>query len=262
MYKIGLLGFGKMGEAIINGIIDAKLYTNKDILIYSLETDKILSAGFASAKNELEVFENSELVIFAIKPQTFPEVMSELKKATKTPKLILSIAAGITLDYLKNNLGDLKYVRVMPNTSVSIKQGATTMAIGQNVSLEEAKPVKDIFDALGVCEIVDEELINVLLPLNGSYPAYFYYFVRGFIKTAVENGATYEQAKQIIANASIGCANMLMQTEKDLDTLINDVCSKGGTTIEGIYVFDNHNLNDTIKECSVNCSKRAKELEK
>lgn len=262
MYKIGLLGFGKMGQAIINGIIDAKLYNKEDIIIYNLEPEYVLEAGFKLAKDELEVFENSELVILAIKPQSFPEVMEKLKTAKNNPKLVLSIAAGITLDYLKENLGNLKYVRVMPNTSVSIKQGATTMAIGSNVTMDEAKPVKDIFDALGVCEIVNEKLINVLLPLNGSYPAYFYYFVRGFINTAVANGATYDQAKQIIAKASIGCANMLMESDKDLDTLITDVCSKGGTTIEGIYVFDDKNLNSIIEECSINCTKRANELEK
>lgn len=262
MYKIGLLGYGKMGSSIIGGIINAKIYNKTDILIYSPNKEDVISAGFKYACNELEVFENSEILIFAIKPQGFPAVMQKLKGCKNAPKIVVSIAAGITIKYLKENLGDLKYIRIMPNLGASIKMAVSTMAVGENVSVDEKKMVKDIFDSIGSTSIVKEEDINTLLPLNGSYPAYFWYFVRSFVRAASKAGVSEEVSRKILADASIGCAKMLNDSSKDLDTLINDVCSYKGTTIEGVYVFDDSNLDEIVEKAAQACTKRAYELEK
>lgn len=262
MYKIGLLGFGKMGSSIINGVVNANIYKKSDIVIYSPNKDDVINCGFSYLDSELEVFENTEILIFAIKPQTFPDVMEKLKKAKKAPKIVVSIAAGITLSYLKENLGDLKFVRIMPNLGASINMAVSTMAVADNVSEAEADIVKNIFDSIGSTSIVKEEDINTLLPLNGSYPAYFWYFIRSFVRSAVKKGVSEEVARKILADASIGCAKMLNDSEKDLDTLINDVCSYKGTTIEGVYVFDDAKLDDIVDKCACACTKRAYELEK
>lgn len=262
MYKIGLLGFGKMGSSIINGVVNANIYKKSDIVIYSPNKDDVINCGFSYLDSELEVFENTEILIFAIKPQTFPDVMEKLKKAKKAPKIVVSIAAGITLSYLKENLGDLKFVRIMPNLGASINMAVSTMAVADNVSEAEADIVKNIFDSIGSTSIVKEEDINTLLPLNGSYPAYFWYFVRSFVRSAAKKGVSEEVARKILADASIGCAKMLNDSEKDLDTLINDVCSYKGTTIEGVYVFDDAKLDDIVDNCACACTKRAYELEK
>lgn len=262
MYKIGLLGYGKMGSSIINGIVDANLYNKSEILIYNLDQDIVKKEGFNPAKNEIEVYENSEILILAIKPQTFPEIMEKLKNTNKKPQIVVSIAAGITLNYLKENLGENSYIRIMPNLGASIRMAVSTMALGIGVDEVSASKVKAIFDSIGTCTIVPEEQINVLLPVNGSYPAYFWYFVRSFIRSAVAKGACEDDVRKMIADASIGCAQMLKSSSKDLDTLINDVCSYKGTTIEGVYVFDEYNLDKIVDECSNKCMNRAKELEK
>lgn len=262
MYKIGLLGFGKMGSSIINGIVSSNLYTKDDIYIYSPQKDDIIKEGYKLALDELDVYENSQIFILAIKPQTFPEVMQKLKAAKNTPEIVVSIAAGITINYLKESLGDLKFVRIMPNLGASIRKSVSTMAIGDNVLESDMIKIKEIFDSIGTTTLVPEEQINLLLPLNGSYPAYFWYFVRSFIRSAVSHGASLEQAKKMIVDATMGCAEMLKSSPKDLDTLINDVCSYKGTTIEGVYVLDKYNLDNIIDECSQSCIKRAKELEK
>lgn len=262
MYKIGLLGYGKMGSSIINGIVNAKIYEKKDILVYSPNKEDVINAGFNYGNNELEVFENTEILILAIKPQGFPLVMEKLKDGVKKPNIVVSIAAGITIKYLKENLGDLKYVRIMPNLGASIKMAVSTMAAGDNLSSDDIKAVKDIFDSIGSTSIVREEDINTLLPLNGSYPAYFWYFVRSFVRSAKKAGVSEEVSRKILADASIGCAKLLNESEKDLDTLINDVCSYKGTTIEGVYVFDEKKLDDIVDEAAKACTKRAYELEK
>ena len=263
MYKIGLLGYGKMGGAIVSGLIDSNKFKKEDILIYSLNKDEILKDGFTAALSEIELYRNVETFIFAIKPQQFDDVINLLKNEKKHPNLLITIAAGITISYLEKNLGeDLKIVRVMPNLGASIKMAVTTMSCNKNVDLKSLNIAKEIFSSIGSVTQVEEDKINTLLPLNGSYPAYIWYFIRSFVRYATKNGVKEEDARKMLADATIGCAKMLNDSKKDLDTLINDVCSYKGTTIEGVYVFDDKKLDDIVEEASVKCAKRSEELAK
>ncbi len=263
MYKIGLLGYGKMGSAIINGLVDSKKFKKEDILVYSLNKEDIIKDGFTAASSETELYTNSETFIFAIKPQQFDEVINILKNEEKHPELLITIAAGITISYLEKNLGsDLKIVRVMPNLGASIKMAVTTMAKNNNVDDGSLETAKSIFSSIGSVTLVKEEEINTLLPLNGSYPAYIWYFIRSFVRYAKKNGVSEDAARKMLADATIGCAKMLNDSPKDLDTLINDVCSYKGTTIEGVIVFDEKKLDDIVEEASVKCARRSEELAK
>lgn len=262
MYRIGLLGFGKMGGSIINGLVSTNKCVKDDVLIYTLNREDATNAGFNAAVDELDVYENSEIVIFAVKPQTFPEVMEKLAGAKRCPRIVITIAAGITIAYMQKKLGDVKVVRFMPNLGASIGMAVSTMAYSKNCDTETVKEAKELFLSIGsVTEVPDEDLINTLLPLNGSYPAYIWYFVRSFVRYAKENGVSEEDARAMLADATIGCARMLNESPKDLDTLINDVCSYKGTTIEGVYVFDDKKLDDIVKEASEKCANRGRELE-
>lgn len=262
MYKLGLLGYGKMGGSIINGLIESKMVKKNDILIYSLNIDDIERDGYKVAIDELDVFENTDVMIFAIKPQQFPEVIEKLAKAKNHPKLVITIAAGITIDYIQKSLGsDLKVVRFMPNLGAAINMAVSTMAKSSNVTDEEEVIARAMFESIGSVTEVSEDKINVLLPLNGSYPAYIWYFIRSFVRYAKANGIDEIAARKMLADATIGCAKMLNESPKDLDTLINDVCSYKGTTIEGVYVFDDKKLDDIVYEASEKCAKRGKELE-
>ena len=263
MYKIGLLGYGKMGGAIIGGLIEAKKYKKEDILIYSLNKEDITRDGYTAACCESFVYENVETLILAIKPQQFEEVMDKLKDCKNKPELIITIAAGITISYIEKLLGsDLKVVRVMPNLGAAIKMAVTTMAHNKNVDSKSLAMAKSIFESIGSVTLVDEDKINTLLPLNGSYPAYIWYFIRSFVRYAEKNGVNPADARKMLADATIGCAKMLNESPKDLDTLINDVCSYKGTTIEGVYVFDDMKLDEIVDKASAACAKRGDELAK
>ena len=263
MYKLGLLGFGKMGGSIINGLIESKKIERKDIIIYSLNKEDILNGGFSLAKDELDVYQNSEIVLFAIKPQQFPEVMEKLKDSNKKPNLLITIAAGITISYLQKSLGnELEVVRFMPNLGAQINMAVSTMAHSNNVTKDNLAFAKTMFESIGSVTEVSEDKINILLPLNGSYPAYIWYFIRSFVRYAKKNGIDENDARKMLADATLGCATLLNSSPKDLDTLINDVCSYKGTTIEGVYVFDDKKLDDIVYEASEKCANRGKELEK
>lgn len=261
MYKIGLLGFGKMGGSIISGLVESGKVLKSDVLIYSLNTEDIINGGYKAAIDELDVYENSDICIFAIKPQQFPEVIEKLKKAQNHPNIVITIAAGITISYLQKALGDVKVVRFMPNLGAAINMAVSTMAKSENCDDASALKAREIFESIGSVTEVPEDKINTLLPLNGSYPAYIWYFIRSFVRYAEKNGIRAEDARKMLAEATIGCAKMLEESPKDLDTLINDVCSYKGTTIEGVYVFDNMKLDDIVEEASAKCANRGKELE-
>ena len=263
MYKIGLLGYGKMGGAIIDGLVKSNKYKKEDICIFSLNKEDILRDGYFSAEDEKYVYENSNILIFAIKPQQFEEVMPKLKNSTNKPNLIITIAAGITVSYIERELGnDLAIVRVMPNLGASINMAVTTMCHNKNVNEKYLNVAKEIFESIGTVTLVEESQINPLLPLNGSYPAYIWYFIRSFVRYAEKSGINPKDARNMLADATIGCAKMLKDSSLDLDTLINNVCSYKGTTIEGVYVFDNNDLDKIVYDASFACAKRGDELAK
>ena len=150
----------------------------------------------------------------------------------------------------------------MPNLGAQINMAVSTMAHSNNVSKANLEFAKEMFESIGSVTEVAEDKINILLPLNGSYPAYIWYFIRSFVRYATKNGIDEEDARKMLADATIGCAKLLNSSPKDLDTLINDVCSYKGTTIEGVYVFDDKKLDDIVYEASLKCANRGKELEK
>lgn len=255
--NIGLLGLGKMGSAILKGLLDSDLTYN--IGAYSHHSCLLPIKCYDS---EEELYENSDIFIFCIKPQNFPEVIEKLKSCRKTPKILVSIAAGIKIDYLINQLGVNKVVRLMPNTACASKKGVITMATSKEVSSEDITFVKSIFETIGSVYSVTEEEINKLLPLNGSFPAYFYYFINSFVKASMKQGISAEMAREIILKTILGSTDLALKETKSLDQMISDVCSKKGTTIEGVMVFDEENIQDTIEKCYNACLNRAIELEK
>ncbi|MDD3349046.1 MAG: pyrroline-5-carboxylate reductase, partial [Bacilli bacterium] len=187
-----------------------------------------------------------------------------LKKIKVTPQntVFISIAAGITIDFLREYLGDQKYIRVMPNTPALIGMGATAISKSAEVDVKTFEKVKTIFESIGMVKEIDEEKMNGIIPLNGSMPAYLYYFIQGFIESAVKEGIDYSIAKDLACHAVIGSANMILQTDRTIDELINDVCSPKGTTIAGLEVLKKRKFLEIIDEASQACIKRSKELGK
>lgn len=258
--KIGILGLGKMGSAILNGIYSDKAKGN--VKIYGYDPDYMTDYKIEILSDEAKLFETVDVFIFAIKPQAFPEVIAKLQNCTVRPKLIVSIAAGIKIDYLVKELTFPKVIRMMPNTACARSEGVITIAKSKAVSADEFLAVKQMFSNIGKLYEVKEEDINKLLPLNGSFPAFFYYFVDSFIKSAVEEGVSLEIAKEVVFNTIIGSTHFALDTSRPLEHMIEDVCSKGGTTIAGMDVLTEAKLDETLNKCYKACMKRAEELEK
>lgn len=263
MYKIGLIGAGKMGMSIINGIIDSKLFSRDEIII-SANSDntkiKLENEGFNTIQNNKYVYENSNCVILAIKPQNFNKVLEELKDVKKEENIVISVAAGIKVCYIKNYLnGDI--IRVMPNTPAVIKYGTTAIAT-DNVSDKSLDLAKKIFESVGSTSFIKEDEMDKIIPLNGSMPAFVFYFMKSFIEAGVNQGLDYNLCKELVLNTFLGSAKLALKSDKSIEQLLIDVCSPGGTTIEGIKALDEGCVDKDIEKCFIDCMNRSIELGK
>lgn len=262
-YKLGILGLGKMGSSILFGIIKSNLYSKDEVLLYDVNEEvknDLKSKGFKFSCNEQELVENVDTLLIAIKPQMFYK-LKDLNYSNLS-LTVVSIAAGKTIANLQEIFGNQKFIRVMPNTPALISSGATAIARGENVDEETFSKVKQIFASIGVVEEIKEDKMNEIIPINGSMPAYLYYFVQAFIEQGVKDGIDYEVAKKLACEAVIGSAKMILETDKSIDQLIKDVCSPGGATLEGLYVFENEKFKETIYKASIACVNKAYDLSK
>ena len=259
MYKIGFLGLGKMGSSILNGILSSSIYNKEDITFYAPSDktkEKGKSLGISLADNERDLFISSQLIILAIEPQKYDEVFAKLNDIDFTDKIIISLAPGKTISYLKKIFKDAHVVRAMPNTPSVISKGVTTLAFDDI----EIKEVIDIFSSIGTYKVVKEEEIDLAIPLHGSMPAYFFEFIKAFRDAAISYGLDKEEATSLALHAVIGCAELALKSDEDLDTLIDKVCSKGGATIAGLNVLRENGFDEIIKKCYIACVNRSKEL--
>ena len=263
-FKIGFIGAGNMGGALINGIIRADIAQKDDIFVYDKDAEKVESfcaQGFNACASTLDTAKKSDYVFLCVKPQNYEEVLLELKDDELKDKVFITIAAGISIAYIKNMLGfDAKVIRVMPNTPLLIGYGASAISTKEPVSQEEFDFVKDIFATSGICEVIDESLMNEIISINGSSPAYFYYFIDIMANFADSRGIDKEVATRLIVDSMIGSAKMVVETAKTPTELINMVTSPGGTTLEAMKVFYDEDIKAIFEEAMTKCNKRADEL--
>ncbi len=261
--RIGFVGAGKMGFAILSGIKD-KLFKKEDISVYEVNPaiiEKLKSNDIKVASSIDELCKSVDIILIAIKPQDFSGLLNSLKGYTDG-KLIITIAAGIKIKTIESVLGSVKVARAMPNTAATIGEASSVLCFNLQVSSEEKKLAEDIFNAIGKVVLIEEDLMDEVIPIGGSFTAFEYYFYKGFLESSVKRGVPFETAKKLLVQSIIGSAKMIESSDRNIDELIGDVCSKGGTTLAGLSAFEDGNLLDIIDDCAVRCSERSKELGK
>lgn len=264
MIKVGFIGAGNMGGAIMNGILSSG--TDAEIYAYDADSDKLAALaakGVHPAADAKELAKSVKYIFLAIKPQTFDAVLPSLNGTVTSDQVVVSIAAGITEDYIISTLGtDVKTVIVMPNTPFLLGVGATALAKGRFTSDEEFAAVKAIFETGGIAEVVPMSKMKEIIAVNGSSPAFIYLYAKAFIDYADSEGIERGAALRLFAQSLIGSAKMLTDSGKSVDELIKMVSSPGGTTLAGLDGLYEGKLEDTVKDCCARCTKRAYELSK
>lgn len=262
-YKIGVIGAGFMASAIVKGAIDSGVIPSSQIIVSDVSQialDKIARLGVSTTLDNTQLVEQSDFVLFAVKPQSLTDVFASIK--TKECSKIITIMAGVKKQRFKDNFTNVLVARCMPNTPCAISNGAVGIDLSDFTEEEDISFIQDMFSSLAEVVLLDESKMNAVTGISGSAPAYFYLFLKGVIEAGVEQGLTYEQAKALATNTMIGAGYMVVANhDKTLDELINAVCSKGGTTIEAVKVYNDGELTNLTKKAVDACVKRSAELE-
>lgn len=261
-YSLGVIGFGVMGQAIVKRALEKQVLSAEEVLVYDVDVEKIKNSGAAVsiAVSANELVKNSDRVFLAVKPQQYTEIVKNLDFSTV--KTIITIMAGVSTNILRQKTDfDGGIVRVMPNTPCALGKGVCAYYC-DNVPLEEKSFVESVLSSCGDIVPITQDQFDAVTGVSGSGPAYVYLIAQGMIQGGVEGGLSYEQSKTLALNTLIGAAELAKTAKEDLDTLIDRVCSKGGTTIEAVKVYRENGLTDLIAKGIGACRKRSSELGK
>ena len=261
--NIGVIGMGKMGSAICDGIISDNNMTHS-LCVYDSDSSKLSSytdPNITIASDLHQLLKSSRIVLLCIKPQQISELLESIKDFPNLYDLIfVSIIAGISTSYIKSVLGEcVPCIRVMPNLCARISSGMSAIIPNPGISDDDYHFVVSIFESIGHVEIVEESLFDDVVALNGSSPAYFFYVVKAMEDYALEHGFSKDAARKLIIRTMEGSAKILLEND-NTEQLIKDVCSPGGTTLAALSVFDKYHVDKIINQAMDRCSERSSEL--
>ncbi|GAA0114627.1 pyrroline-5-carboxylate reductase [Clostridium senegalense] len=264
---IGFIGSGNMGKAMIGGIIKSNLVKPNQVIVSDLNESKLdeidREFGVSTTTNSNEVAKKADILFLAIKPNVYDIVMKEIKQDLSKDKVIVTIAAGKTIQDIENVLGeDKKIVRTMPNTPALVNEGMSALCRNKNISEEELNNIKDIFKSFGKAEVVDEYLIDSVIGVSGSSPAYVFMFIEALADGAVIGGMPRDKAYKFAAQAVLGSAKMVLETGMHPGMLKDMVCSPGGTTIEAVRSLERNGFRASVIEAVVDCMRKSEEMTK
>lgn len=261
--KLGFIGCGNMASAMIKGIIGNGIIPSDQIIGYDVLEESTKRAakefGIRIAVNNKKLVEESEIIVLAVKPQYYEGVISEIKATVKDEQIIVTIAPGKTLSWLSEQFGKkVKLVRTMPNTPALVGEGITAACCNDQVTEEELDRVVSILKGFGKCQIVSENLMDVVVSVSSSSPAYVFMFIEAMADAAVADGMPRAQAYEFAAQAVLGSAKMVLETGKHPGELKDMVCSPAGTTIEAVRVLEEKGMRSAVFEAMKACTRKAR----
>lgn len=267
-HKIGFIGSGNMGEALISGLVLSKASLPENIICSDVRQDQLDSVkdkyGISTTTNNLEVIERSSIIIYATKPQILHTVFKETAKALDMSKLIISIAAGVPLAAIEACVHKkLRLIRVMPNICAFVKESATAIAAGKNVLKGDVELAKAVFDSVGKSVFIQENvLMDAFTGLSGSGPAYIFMIIDAMADAGVKMGLSRKDSLFLSTQTVLGAAKLLLESKEHPGQLKDRVTSPGGTAIAGIHTLEQGGLRTTMINAVEAASNRSTELGK
>uniref|UniRef100_A0A8V0Y326 Pyrroline-5-carboxylate reductase n=2 Tax=Gallus gallus TaxID=9031 RepID=A0A8V0Y326_CHICK len=262
--RVGFVGAGRMAGGLGRGLLRAGKVPASNIIV-SAPSDRNLAEwrewGCRTTHCNLEVLQESTVVFLATKPHVLPTVLQELRPAVTSQHLLISLAAGVTLQKLQRLLPTgTKVLRLMPNLPCVLQVGAAVFSRGTGVGDGDAALLQSLLSPCGMCEEVPEPYINIHTGLSGSGVAYVYLFAEAMAEGAVKMGMPMGLASKIAAQTLLGAAKMLLETGEHPAKLRGDVCTPGGTTIHGLYQLEKGALRATVMNAVQAATERACEM--
>ena len=264
--KIGFIGSGNMGEALISGLVLSKAAKPENIICsdISQETLNHIQEKYAisTTTSNIEVCEKSEIIIYATKPQILGSVLTQTASALDKSKLVISIAAGVPLAAIAAGLKkDLRLIRSMPNICAFVKESATAVCAGQFVQDGDVELARAVFDSVGKTVFIQENmLMDAFTGLSGSGPAYIFTIVDAMADAGVKMGLSRKDSLFLSTQTVLGAAHLLLETGEHPGQLKDRVASPGGTAIAGIHTLEQGGLRTTLINAVESATQRSKEL--
>ena len=263
--RVGFIGGGNMGEALIRGLVGANLVKPTLITVTDVRAERTKQLaeqyGVTGHSDNLRCVRDADVVILAVKPQIMADVLREIAPAVERRHLLVSIAAGVATGTIRTALGkDARIIRVMPNTPALVLQGAAAIAKGKGLERDDLATAQEIFSAVGRVVVLDEELMDAVTGLSGSGPAYVAIVIESLADGGVKMGLDRVTAMTLATQTVLGSAHLLAETGMHPGALKDMVSSPGGTTIAGISALEEGGIRTTFIRAVERATQRSREL--
>ncbi|WP_026887782.1 pyrroline-5-carboxylate reductase [Clostridium beijerinckii] len=263
--KIGFIGCGNMGSSMVGGLIKSGFIKAEDIMV-STKTEsssKRLEEQF-QVKTTLDstiVVRESDVIIFAIKPFMFKQMINEIRSELTENKLIITIAAGITINNMEEWINcNSKVIRTMPNTPALVGQAMSAVCPNKNVTKDELDYCFKIFESFGECVQLEEKDFHAFIALCGSSPAYVFMFIEAMADAAVKLGIPRAKAYKMASQSVLGSSKMVLETGKHPGELKDMVCSPAGTTIDAVVELEKLGFRNSVIQAMNKCAEKSKSM--
>lgn len=263
--KIGFIGCGNMGSAMVGGLIKSGFANVQDIIVSTKSKESAEKVnkelGVKTTLDNAEVAKYAEVLVLAIKPNMYKDVISSIKELLTDDKLIVTIAAGISLDNMEQWLGDsFKVIRTMPNTPALVGEAMSAMCHNKNVTDEEVEYITKFFSSFGDIVELPEKQFHGFTALCGSSPAYVFMFIEAMADAAVKLGIPRAKAYRMAAQGVLGSSKMVLDTKKHPGELKDMVCSPAGTTIDAVVELEKLGFRSSVIEAMIKCAEKSQSM--
>lgn len=264
--KIAFLGAGNIAKAIVSGLVSKKLVSPSSVFVYDLDKEKYnnnIMQQVNCCSSLKEAVESADVVLFALKPSVITDAVEEIKSTCSgyLDKTYISVAAAVSSMHIVNCFGaPVPVIRTMPNTPLLLGEGAVAISKNGFVDDKVFRYICRLFSNIAEIAVIGEDMMNSIIAVNGSSPAYVYLFYKAMLDGAVAQGVPADKAAPLIIQSIKGAVKMIERSGKDIDTLIKDVSSPGGTTLAALSVFYSKGFCDTVSDAMSACTARAEEM--
>jgi pyrroline-5-carboxylate reductase len=262
---IGFIGLGNMAKAMIGGILAKGLMGPNEIIgTAATETTRAKVAnkyGIQTRSSNEAVAKDADIIILAVKPQYLKVVIADIMDSVDDSKIIVSIAAGKTINWLAKEFEKpVKIIRVMPNTPALVLEGCSAVCRNDLVTDNDFHFVIELLESFGKAYTVPESMMDVVVGISGSSPAYVFLFIEAMADAAVAGGMPRKQAYEFAAQSVLGSAKMVLETGKHPGELKDMVCSPAGTTIEAVHVLEKEGFRGTVMDAVQACIEKSRSI--
>lgn len=263
--RVGFVGAGKMAQAIAKGILHGELTAPEKIFCSCPRDDiamleRMRKLGCRTTVDNTQVADDSRVLILAIKPPVIPKVLKEISSVITPQHLVISVAMGITTRHIEQVLPPkTRVIRVMPNTPALVREGASVFSCGSSTLEDDAATAHRIFSSVGICDEIEESLLDAVTGLSGSGPAYMYMAIEALADGGVKMGIRRDLAMKLAAQTLLGAARMVLETGHHPGSLKDDVCSPGGTSIQAVYQLEKSGFRSALISAVEAATLRSKE---